>query len=403
MLKGIPPDISYGLQCATETFDITEDVMTFYYRFNEDVSLADLVDNHSLNIDDIKESLRATSRLYYRPYNKWFHTKASALERAWCAASAQRNFSQTATEAIDYHLSNFVSNALKNEFDPLVARYQEQWLDQSRAFKHHEKVAAMMGKKLSLCQEDHLLEAIHNTISYPVIADVLDYDDEVPWGDITETKTEKKNARKARRKVLRRSSEFLRKLIGKEQTTLFIGGNEVKVEGERFIFSVKVNYIYSTSHGALDIRVLEKNSGDYLCNLCWYVSKTPAIDQMAAMILAVQTGDEESIIEIGNAFAVQNETLAKHPQVHDLIQPVNYDPLNLLSELPATGSSERDVFDDHMLDLSKGTHAFLKSNHEALSNFRIRARNRFLRHFPIMSLEYYTPSLVKQDHMLVLS
>ena len=71
-MYGLPPDISYGLQCAWEGLDITEDVMIFYYDFNDFVDLAKLSDNynHPSNHRTIRDSLRKFARdVYLRPYN----------------------------------------------------------------------------------------------------------------------------------------------------------------------------------------------------------------------------------------------------------------------------------------------------------------------------------------------
>lgn len=401
MVQGIPPDISYGLQCATELMDITGDVLTFYYMFNDDVSLADLVDNQPFRTDDIKESLRSTARLYYRPYNNWFFTKAQPEEKAWCVAGARDEFGRVAGEAIDYYLSHYVSDALKNNLDPSTKRYQEQWLDQSRAFTHVEKVSAMLAKKMAHTDTDDILAAIQspgdfqlrlrpiqNPFNNETIGERLGLPDEA-WIDFGSPKLLTKQTKKKQRKVLRRSSEFLRKLMGKDRTTLFIGGKEVTVEGERFIFSVKVNQIHGMHHGALDIRILEKTSGDYLCNLCWYVEKTPALDQMAAIIMAVQTGDEDTIIKIGNAFSVQNKAVEQHPHVHDLIAPRVNTPFAIESALFPQAGENRDIFDDRMLHFTEGTHNYLRYHQGVHQDFHRRCRDRILRHFPDYSRPHF--------------
>jgi hypothetical protein len=61
--------------------------------------------------------------------------------------------------------------------------------------------------------------------------------------------------------------------------------------------------VASTGHGALDVRLCTPD-GTRLANICVYFDKTPALDQVAALALHLDAGEENAIIDTGNLFNV---------------------------------------------------------------------------------------------------
>lgn len=399
-MYGLPPDISYGLQCAWEGLDITEDVMIFYYDFNDFVDLAKLSDNynHPSNHRTIRDSLRKFARdVYLRPYNQWFHTKAGNDQKVWCVARAGDSYSRKAAEAIDYLLLHYISDALEAKVDPKKSANQEQWLNRSNEFRHYTKISASLAGKLDLVPRDDLFHALHHpedfSLRFPpreeirlqTIGNLSDLASEIYIDDVNVVDIRNVNIkaeRKRKRKVLAKSAQFLRDLVGGETARLFIGGDRVEIEGRRFLFSIKVQRMYADSHGALDIAVLEKKSKDRLCNLCWYVEKTPAIDQVSAMILAVQTGREDEILKIGNAFSLEHDAILRHSHVHDVI-PVPH-------KYPSSETYFDD--DDRMLHLTPGSHDFWQNNPRVYLDFAERCKSYLTRRFSSEFLPRFEPA-----------
>ena len=112
-------------------------------------------------------------------------------------------------------------------------------------------------------------------------------------------KVETKRERRRFRKILTRSFSFLRSVAGVENARAWLSGDEVLVEGRRFDFRLRVADLRREGHGALDVFVTDKH-GIELAKLCVYNPKTPALDQVVAMILHVVSGEEDRIVATGN-------------------------------------------------------------------------------------------------------
>jgi hypothetical protein len=117
---------------------------------------------------------------------------------------------------------------------------------------------------------------------------------------------------KSRRKVLKKSAGFLMRLIGSKDTTAFVRGDEIEVVGQSYVFSLRKNNLMAQDHGAFQISVIDRETGLRLVDLCWYIPSTPALDQLAALVLAVRVGDEEDIIKIGNHLRI-----TQHAREHE--------------------------------------------------------------------------------------
>jgi hypothetical protein len=416
MVAHIPPDISYGLECSVECFDTTSDVSTYYYRFNE-VNLAALVDEReTFDRDDVNESLRSLSRLYMRPYDDWFYTQASLEERTWCVASASRSFGRKSAEIIDSMVTRYVSDMLSSGLDPLTRRSQEEWLDRSRMMTHAGKLAAKVAHKIAVVGEEEVLSAIRRPAAYferlPVLPQpprptVLRGPDGEPiWTDLEpvdqvlggfethghpllgRSYTAGQRAKlvaKARRKhqsVLKKSSAFLSRLIGTNNVTMFVGGKSIRVEGQRFVFELKKANILAENHGALSISVLDKESDRRLFDLCWYVERTPALDQISALVMAVRAGEEDEIIRVGNMFSIDHVVCDSVPHLNLAIPERSFGG----GILGAAGG------EDGMMHVFPGTTEYHRSHPDLYQSFARRCAARMHpRRFPVSLREYFRP------------
>lgn len=389
MVAGIPPDISYGLECSVECLSITSDVITYYHMFNE-TPLAPIVDarDYCCTPEGLGESLRGLARLYMRLYNDWYWTKASALERAWCVASAAERFPRIAGEAADFLVTKFISEMLARDLDPHSRRNQQEWLDRSREMTHIEKVVAQLSRKASVVPADLLGDVIrHPSNFFTSLGDIapprscFTSRDAVQFVDGTVNFLLSKKSKRNKQKVLKKSAAFLSTLIAPNDVSMFVGGKEIRVEGHRYVFVLSKDNILSTNHGAISIKVHDKDTDRRLFNLCWYVQDTPALDQLAALAMAVRAGDEDEIIRVGNMLRVDQSAIAElRPDL--LFEP--YCP-NAPDDLVCSGSGTVGptgpsglVFpdDDTLMHLTKGTTEFHRSNPSVYLDFARRFRNR---------------------------
>lgn len=101
------------------------------------------------------------------------------------------------------------------------------------------------------------------------------------------------------RKAITRSYRLLGSIAGAETARACLDGDQITVAGRNFDFRLRVANLRSTAHGAIEVFVTDKSAVE-LANLCIYIDQTPALDQMAALILDVTTGNEDEIIRRSN-------------------------------------------------------------------------------------------------------
>ncbi len=404
MVAYVPPDIGYCLQSAEDILDVTGDVVTYYYRFNE-TPLDDLIDNRQYP-SDVGESLRSLARIYYRPYNNWYWTKANPLEQAWCVSSAGQGLTIRATEYIDHLYTKFISSCLTNSVNPTTAR-QQRWFDQSRSFTHVEKIFAQLARKASAPPFDLLCQALHCPAEFALLLPALDdlvetddcctpwVDDCTPWvGSTRRIKTHIR--RKKNQKVLSKSARFLSRLIGTNDVAMFVKGESITIRGNRFAFQIKKNDILSSNHGALRITIRDNQSDIDMFGLCWYVDATPAMDQISALVMAVRTGNENDIIRIGNAFSI-NQAIFEHEHLQDVILEKNIK--KYVDHFPVPNGDCVIPHDDALFGLYPGTTEYCQTNDDVLRSFARHASDRLLRRFsPEMRALFITRMITNIEH-----
>lgn len=116
------------------------------------------------------------------------------------------------------------------------------------------------------------------------------------------------------RRSVKRAARFAAGVVGARQVGAFSRGDAVMLRGAAVNIEVtRRRSIASAGHGAVDVRLLDPN-GVGLANLCVYFEKTPALDQLAALALHVQAGEETAVIDAGNLFNVTADG-ANHPLI----------------------------------------------------------------------------------------
>lgn len=117
----------------------------------------------------------------------------------------------------------------------------------------------------------------------------------------------------AKRKPLLRAARIATQVVGAPVVRDFVAGRPVVLPGEQFLFRVeRGGAVDKTGHGALSISLIDPQSQQRLAGLCLYFDKTPALDQLAAIGLHLAAGDEGSLVETGNLYAIEPAGVA-HP------------------------------------------------------------------------------------------
>lgn len=130
-----------------------------------------------------------------------------------------------------------------------------------------------------------------------------------------------KRREKGLRKAMARSFALLGSVAGGETARACLDGEQIVVEGRKFDFRLRVANLRSTAHGAVEVFVLDKSAVE-LAALCIYIDQTPALDQMAALILDVTAGNEDEIVRRANVIR-STEAAASNAAFRELRRKVD--------------------------------------------------------------------------------
>ncbi len=126
-------------------------------------------------------------------------------------------------------------------------------------------------------------------------------DDEIDWRTVN-PKPIPKAKRKAYRKTILRAASQAGAIVGAAAVSSFAQGNPVRLAGERIDFDVATNGpIGGRGAHALNIDLLDK-AGPRLGKLCLYFEDTPALDQLSALKLHLDSGLESELLTTGNLY-----------------------------------------------------------------------------------------------------
>lgn len=119
----------------------------------------------------------------------------------------------------------------------------------------------------------------------------------------------------AKRKPLLRAARLAEQVVGAEAVRAFVKGGKAAIAGDGLAFRVaRAGSLTKAGHGALAIDVCDQDSGARLAGLCLYFDKTPALDQLAAIGLHIDAGEQAALLETGNLYDIHPEALA-HPVI----------------------------------------------------------------------------------------
>lgn len=106
------------------------------------------------------------------------------------------------------------------------------------------------------------------------------------------------------RKVVKRAAVLASALLGASTVAAFAKGEPVQLTGQRINFEIRAaGKLSSMGHGGIKIMLSDK-AGEKLAGLCVYHKDTPALDQLTAFALRVESGEEEEIVKVGNLYQV---------------------------------------------------------------------------------------------------
>lgn len=353
---GLPPDLAWMLDCTCHVGEATYDMMPYWYLFNTDTSMFVKWDQFWDKVPDTTTYRTGyISNMMMAPYHRWWHQETDMEKKAYCVLSGILQTPAIIREKVEEHFRHFVSYSIENNRQPDRST-ASVYLHQDNAFKLTRRLMCGLSNKTQLVGAENMgsvlerheelqaqyhaarTESIQKKIGKAVedmMARIEAIDPPTQWEDedLQQLVPERSNRRvtyggnivrrktrselKAGRKAITKSVNMLHRVGGDITAAAFVKGDEVRVEGRDFDFVVKKGSLHSHNHGALNIKVTNK-IGDHLFNLCWYVEKTPAADQMAALVMAVIAGDERELLEIGNWFAVNTNAVKANPILQDM-------------------------------------------------------------------------------------
>ncbi len=385
----LPHDIAYCIDSAVESFDITSDIGVYFHHFNQ-MPFVDEFDRRDAQ-QDWEDRNRGFASWLGDLYDNWFFSSAAhPSQQAWCMRVAGMSLTRTLGEKLDHQHNTYVSNALKAGQDPLDQAILDAYLDTDVAMAHSGRLIERLARRVShaplgkieqaFADKETLLDEVEVgeilMANYTRELDILT--GHVAPGPNVKVHRLVSKMRKARKKRLKKSSNFASALIGPNDVTMFVGGQEIVTVGERYAFRVGKNDISSMDHGALRIEVWNRENEDRLFNLCWYVPETPIFDQLAALVMAVKVGDEEEIIRIGNASGI-TEQARNDPSVRTLLGLKETSPIDTVIgrlndfqfDLPKCFPDE-----DRMFGYTIGTSEYVRGNPRSYVNFFECAQDR---------------------------
>lgn len=117
------------------------------------------------------------------------------------------------------------------------------------------------------------------------------------------------------RKVIKRAASTAVSIIGTAAVSAFARGEPVVLSGESISLEVARRGSSATlGHAGLHITAVDKDTSRRLADLCVYHERTPALDQLTALALAMQSGDECEVLATANLSRVTDLGRA-HPLI----------------------------------------------------------------------------------------
>lgn len=122
-------------------------------------------------------------------------------------------------------------------------------------------------------------------------------------------------ATRKRRRIIKRATICAKSILPHGMLSDFVAGRSVMLDGETLALEVaRVGSCASLGHAGLSVTAVDLRTRKRLASLCVYHEKTPSLDQLTALALAMQSGEESDIIHTANLSRVTDLGLA-HPLI----------------------------------------------------------------------------------------
>lgn len=119
--------------------------------------------------------------------------------------------------------------------------------------------------------------------------------------------------KKVRRRITK-SAAIAASFFGAQAVSAFASGAPIEILGQTMVLEAQANgSIGKMGHSALNIKV-KSTEGKRLAKVCLYFDQTPALDQLVALKLHMDAGEEKELLSTGNLYAI-TEDGANHPLV----------------------------------------------------------------------------------------
>ena len=120
---------------------------------------------------------------------------------------------------------------------------------------------------------------------------------------------------RSQRRVLKRAASTAVAMIGRDPVSDFVAGRIVTLKGKTIDLEVgRVGSSAMIGHMGLHVTAACPTTGVRLADLCVYHENTPALDQLTALSLAMQAGEETEILKTANLSRVTDAGRA-HPLI----------------------------------------------------------------------------------------
>lgn len=294
----VPCDIQYCLDGMSELHEISGDIYGYFSDFKE----------NAINWWDENDSGRM-SELIIADYSKWRKT-APLIEKAFLSYEGicqLKHQSHDLVLALANHSIENNPNPTKKEIASLLSSETEKTC--VRFKKNLKRIitnAKEDFKNITILDIQDFIEAQEAKRRAFYAAEfnptaILGPEEDWVEGN---KKTKLYVIPKEERKIMTKSIKLLTDLFGKETAKIFLGREHVDVSGKKFNFKIKKKGSLSqTGWSALDIELYDK-ADVKLCNLCFYYDNMPPADQLIALMLDVQAGNEDIVVKTGNCFKV---------------------------------------------------------------------------------------------------
>lgn len=140
--------------------------------------------------------------------------------------------------------------------------------------------------------------------------------EQVQWQRIEKAPRLCPKERRRKRSIVKRAAVMAAAMLGAGTVSAFARGEPVRLVGDQVAFELRAQgQLGHLGHGGVEVSVVARD-GARLAKLCVYHEDTPALDQLTAFALRVAAGDERSIVETGNLYAIEGAA-ADHPIIAD--------------------------------------------------------------------------------------